>query len=201
VIPPSYRRAEWRIVGVTPYLMGADRARDPFDEQARVFQGLTLEKASARSVDKHMQIAHLDWELRMYFDDEFGPYVPGDNPKTALAESATFAKKGETVRKHLSVLEAKLPLEYDGPRDLESLWDEGYRDMRQVVNAGRNGGRVPRCRPCFEEWALTVSVAYNPSELSADVLAQAGELAQVRGLGDGRRIGFGQFVSEWRELS
>lgn len=201
IIPKSFRLAKWTLKGVTPLLMGADRQQDPFDDQARVLKGLVGERESSRSIDKTMAIARLEWELRLYFDEELGPYVPGDNPKTCLAQSATFAKKGETVRKHLVVLDAKLPLEYDGPRDLEGLWDAGYRDQRGVVNSGRSGGRVRRTRPMFEEWSLEVPIAYNPAELDSDTLAQAGELAQIRGIGDGRRIGFGQFESIWAEAS
>lgn len=201
VVPPSFRTATWHITGVTPYMMSSDRQQDPFDTQAQALTQLVgADTASARSIDKTMMIARLEWELRMYWNAELGPYVPGPNPKEALAESARHGKR-ETVRKQLVVLELKLPLEYDGPRDLEGLWNDGYRDMRGVVNSRKlgRGGRVRRCRPLFEQWGLTVPVAYNPAELDAATLAAAAELAQIRGMGDGRSIGFGQFISEWTE--
>jgi hypothetical protein len=200
VVPSSFRKATWHIKGVTPYMMGSDRGQDPFDTQAQALRQLTAEPSSKWSIDKAMTVARVEWELRMYWDPDIGPYVPGSNPKEALAESGRHGKR-ETIRKQLMVLELKLPLQYDGPRDLETLWDEGYRDMRGVVNASRQGqgSRVRRCRPLFEAWELTVPVAYNPAELDTNTLVAAAELAQIRGLGDGRRIEFGQFTSVWEE--
>jgi hypothetical protein len=144
----------------------------------REFKELTRKRSSDRTIDDEMSIMHLEWLAGVYHDGEIGPYLPGANVKTALAEAATRWRKGATVRRSLVVVEQRLPLEYAGPRDLDALWSEGYRDVRGAVTSGQNRGRVTRCRPCFEE---TIA-----------------EFAQIRGLGD-FRPDFGTFTAEWTE--
>jgi hypothetical protein len=196
VIPAAYREGTIRIEGTAPLLMHRDTLLDLAHPITREFKLLAGKSSKDRTPDDEMNLAKLEWLAGIYHDEDLGPFIPGVNVKTALAEAATRWKKGATIRRSLIVLEHKLALEFSGPRDLETLWEEGYRDVRGAVNSGYGRGRVSRCRPCFPDWALTAEAAYDPAEVGEDTVVAALEVAQMRGLGDFRPE-FGTFVATW----
>lgn len=196
IVPSAYREGHIEIEGVAPLLMHADTLLDLSDPITREFKLLAAKSSRDRTPDDEMNLAKLEWMAGIYHDDDLGPYMPGANLKEAIAQAASRFKKGATVRRSLIVLQHKLELQYDGPRDLEMLWGEGYRDVRGAVNSGIGRGRVSRCRPCFAEWGIEAEVAFDPSELSVDLIAESLEIAQMRGLGD-YRPEFGLFKATW----
>ena len=198
IIPPAYREATLRMTGEAPLLMHADTLLDPLHPLTRELRPYLTKMAKNRTVDDIMSIMRLEWLAGIYHDDELGPYIPGVNVKAALATAGKRFNKGETIKKYLVVMEKRIPLEYDGPRGQDELWEEGFRDVRGVVNSGRNKGRVSRCRPCFEDWALSATISYDPQQLDRDVLEDVVEYAQICGFGDGRPD-FGIFAGEWTE--
>lgn len=196
IVPSTYRFAEVRIEGIAPILMHRDTLLDFMHPLTRQFRELAAKKP--KTIDDEMNLARIEWEAGIYHDKEIGPYIPAINIKEALSQAATRWKKGAYITRSVVMSQLKIPLEYDGPRDLDELWREGYYDMRGAVNNGPSRGRVPRCRACFEEWSLTASFAYDPRELDADMLEAIAEYAQVRGLGD-YRPDFGVFSLKWTE--
>lgn len=200
IVPAAYRSGQLRLEGEAPLLMHADTLLDFTHPLTRQFKELVAKHSSQRTVDDDMNLAHVEWLAGLYYDDDLGPYMPGGAIKRAITSAATRFKKGDPLKRGLIVIQTKVPLEYEGPRDRQDLWDEGFRDMRGAVNSGRNGGRVMRCRPCFDPWALTADIAYDPKECDRDTLEAIIEFAQVRGIGD-YRPDFGTFKGTWTEES
>lgn len=200
IVPNVYRSAELRLEGEAPLLMHADTLLDITHPLKREMNALLGKAKQSRTIDDEMNIARVEWLAGIYHDEELGPYIPGAMVKAALAQAGTRFRKGSTISRALIVVQSKIPLEYDGPRDIDSLWEEGYRDMRGAVNSGMNKGRVMRCRPCFEDWSITAEIAYDPKELDTDTLVNTAEFAQVRGIGD-FRPDFGTFAATWTEVS
>lgn len=200
IIPPVYGEIAITFSGLAPLLMNAPTLLDPFAPVTRELQSLTTKKSSARTADDHMSIAKLSWRASLYYDDELGPYIPGRMVKSVMAAAATRWRLGATIKRSLIVVEHKLPLIYDGPRDIEGLWDEGFRDVRPVRNAGINGGQVSRVRPCFEPpWSIEATAAYDPQEFDIDRLWRIGERAGIMCIGD-YRPEFGSFAFDLREI-
>ena len=199
LIPDAFRRGIVRFEGTAPLKHHNDTLLDVTHPLTRQFKELVSKPSAMRTLDDDMNIAHVEWLAGIYHDDELGPYVPGFAIKRAITEAATRYKRGEPLKRGLVVIDHKLPMEYDGPRDLQSLWDEGYRDICGAVNSGRNAGRVMRCRPCWEDWALTIELAYDPKECDADTLVAILEFAQIRGIMD-HRPEFGTFAATWQEV-
>lgn len=192
IVPNAFAEADWHLEGQSPLLMHDDKLLDITHPLARKFKELAAKRG--KTIDDAMMLARIEWEAGMYHDDNIGPYMPGTNLKRAITEAATRFNKGAPLKRGLVVTDEKVPLEYDGPRDMEDLWEYGYRDMRGAVNSGRNAGRVMRCRPCFEEWGLTVHVAWDVKECDVDTLESIVVFAQIRGIGDFRPE-FGTFQS------
>ena len=196
VVPKGFATATIRIDGTSPLLMNSPEA-DRDGELYRAFY--LLGQKVGKSLEDEARLREMEWELRLYLDADLGPYVPGRVVKKTLIDAAGKFKKGATVKRSLITQNYRIPLEYDGPRDQQGLWDEGYRYTTMVKNNGFNAGRVMRCRPMFPQWALTVPIAFDPEEVDPDTLALIVERSQRYGLLDyrpGESGGdFGQFAA------
>lgn len=191
IVPQSYQTATLQLEGTSPLLMNSadcDR-RSPL---YRAFQELSRKKN--RTVSDDERLMELEWQIRVYLDEELGPYIPGNNIKKCITTAATKYRKGEPLGRGLVTTEYRIPLQYDGPRDAETLWEKGFYYTTMVQNAGYGSGRVMRTRPMFPKWSVTAEIAWDPEECDADTLGLIVERAQRFGLGD-YRPEFGAFLA------
>ncbi len=189
--PNGYIVYEVTLTGETPLLMSSgevDRESDLYREYR------ALSKQRAKTLEQEAQLRLMEWHTRIYFDEKLGPYIPGKNIKEMLRAAATKWKLGESVRRSLVVPDYRIPLLYEGPRDLKGLWEAGFRYTAMVANAGASAGRVDRTRPCFDQWSLTFEIAFDTDELDEDSLLKIVKRAEKYGLGD-YRPEFGAFLS------
>jgi len=189
IVPQGYATATLTLIGTSPLLMNSAEA----DRDGELFRAYTmLGKKRPKSLDDEARLREMEWQLRIYLDDELGPYIPGKNVKEMLRSAATKWKKGEEIKRSLIIAENRIPLLYDGPRDQAGLWAAGYRYTTMVANNGAGAGRVVRCRPKFEDWSLKAEVAYDPEDLDLDFLHLVVDRSRKYGLGDFRPT-FGSF--------
>jgi|SRR5215831_9332879 len=192
VVPAGYQQATLFLTGTAPLLMNSGE----FDRDGETYRAYyLLGKKKAKSLDDDARLRELEWTLRIYLDDEAGPYVPGKNVKELLRSAATKWRKGEEIKRSLVVVDYRIPLQYDGPRTADELWAAGFKYEAMVANAGAGSGRVVRCRPMFNGWALVSEIAYDPEDLDFDFLELVVERAKKYGLGD-YRPEFGSFEAE-----
>lgn len=197
IVPPGYQQGTITMSGTSPLLMKSgeyDRSSETF----RAFSVLSTKRG--KSLDDQQRLRELEWTLGLYLDADLGPYIPGKNVKELLRSAATKYRKGEDVKRSLVIVQHRIPLLYDGPRDQAELWAAGYEKTMMVANAGPGGGRVDRCRPMFDDWAVAVEIAFDPEDIDPDLIPVIAERAQKYGLGDYRpaRGGdFGQFHATW----
>jgi hypothetical protein len=189
VVPPGYRVYELELVGVTPYLMSSGEADRESDTYIAYRQ---LSKKRGKTVEDESRLRELEWYTRIYYDEKIGCYVPGKNVKEMLREAATKWRKGEDVKRSLIIPEYRIPLIYEGSRKPADLWKAGFSFVAMVANAGAGSGRVERCRPCFDEWAIKTEVAFDPEDLSDHELELFVSRSEKYGLGD-YRPDFGSF--------
>lgn len=193
VVPAGYHLGTIILTGTAPLLMkSGEYERD--GETYRAFAVLSGKRG--KSLDDKQRLRELEWTLGLYLDAELGPYIPGKNVKELLRSAATKFRKGEDIKRSLVVLDYRIPLMYDGPREQTELWEAGYEKTLMVANAGPGSGRVDRCRPMFKEWGLVIEVAYDPEDIDPDFLPVIVERAQKYGLGD-YRPEFGSFHATW----
>jgi hypothetical protein len=194
VIPPGYEVYVLRLEGVTPLLMASPES----DRRGKTYVAYRqLSRKRGKTTADEDRLRELEFHVLIYHDKQIGCFIPGRNVKEMLREAATKIRKGEDVRRSLVVPEYRNPQIYNGPRNPDELFDEGFYDTRMVANAGVNAGRVERTRPMFEEWALEFELAIDPEELDPEELRYAVDRAQRKGgLGDGRRgLDFGRFTA------
>lgn len=187
--PNGYLVYLLRLDGETPLLMSSGES-DRESELYREYRALS--KARAKTLEQEAKLRELEWHTRIYFDEEIGPYVPGKNVKELLRSAATKERLGESVRRSLVIPDYRIPLIYEGPRDIAALWKEGFRYTTMVANAGAGAGRVERTRPCFDTWAIECEIAFDTDELDADQVVRIVKRSEKYGLGD-YRPEFGAF--------
>lgn len=190
VVPLGYQVATVRLEGTSPYLMRPDEL-DPDSDEVKTFRMLSRKRG--KTEEDEARLRKLEWTLSLAIDPKLGPYVPSRYLHKLIGQAATAWRKGEAVVRSLVVLDYRIALEYDGPRDPRRLWENGFRFSRLVVNNGQGKGAVYRTRPKFDEWVLRADVAFDPEELDPATIEAAVDRAQRFGLGDARRIGYGAF--------
>lgn len=178
------------VIGTSPLLMHSDRLANPLGALTKEIKTYTGKRK--KTEEDHLEIARLEWMGGMYYDAKIGPYVPARNLKALLIEAAKKTKDGPKVRSGCVILEDKLRLEYDGPRDQEGLWKDGrFTDMRTV---GVQSSRTMRCRPVFTEWSLEFTVVYDPAVVDpAEIIRFAETGGRLVGVGDYRPACGGDF--------
>ena len=109
-------------------------------------------------------IQNIDFELGLYHDEAIGPYVPAANVEACLREAAKKSRRGKSVISGVRVFPDYIPLEYDGPRDIEGL----KKDMRfRDVKIGKiQKASVLITRPRFDHWSISFTLDYDESIFS-----------------------------------
>jgi len=179
-----------KIEGATPLLMHNPQLCDPENEIVREIQAITSKRK--KTSEDRKAIARLEWFGGLYLRGK-QIVLPTANVRKCLIETAKISRLGRQVERALSFTELDVPLEYDGPKDLEALYaNSRYASRLSVVIAGK---RTMRVRPSFLPWKLTVAGIYiDDAGLNYDELERIVKLAgQVEGLGDNRRNGYGRF--------
>lgn len=177
--------AKFRITctGVDPLLMHNARLSDPLDEIARSLGKITGKRK--KTEDDHREIGHLEFIGGLYFDADFGPYIPGQNFERMLVDAAKKRKLGTTVKSALVIETNVNPVVYSGPREIEALWADQNFVLRSSAKVGMQ--RVQRTRPMFRQWEVSADGFLDTNELEAE------QLADIVTIG-GRLIGLG----DWR---
>lgn len=179
-----------RCESLSPLLMHNARLVDPLDtitKKIREVSGKT-----AKTDADHAEIAQLEWLGGIYFQPTVGPFIPAPNLLKCLVEGARLSKDGKKIERGVLIETMMIPLGYDGPRDLETLYADSRHVHRAPVKVGVN--RVMRTRPVFPDWRIEATGQYDSSVINLDSLRQAARTAGAMiGLGDGRPT-YGRFT-------
>jgi len=170
------------------------RLADPLDPHTQAVAEITGKRK--KTIDDHREIAHREWRGGLYYTEQIGPYIPGENIERMLVDSAKITRDGMNVKRGVVIHSDECPLQYDGPRDVRKLRDDAnYRFMAMIRTPS---GRVSRCRPRFAEWSIDVfgyldTTILSPEDFTA-IVHRGGRLI---GLGDWRPR-FGRFTATVR---
>lgn len=181
-----------RITGTAPLLMHNARLANPLDPVVKEMKKITSKRK--KTDDDHEAIARLEHAAGLYFDDDIGPYMPGENIHRCLVDGAKKSKLGKAVTQGVLIRTTVNPVSYKGPRDRDGLW----KDSRFVFMSSAKVGtqRVMRCRPRFNEWATEADGILDPEVIDpAELQTVANTAGTLIGLGDWRPL-HGRFTAE-----
>jgi hypothetical protein len=175
------------LAGTRPLLQHNVRLADPLEPITQRLGALTSKRK--KTLADHEDIARVEFEAGLYFDEQIGPYVKSEAVERCLRDSAARHRLGKAVQRGVLVTSPDggdaIPLLYRGPRDIEALYaDKTYR-LRSAVGVQAN--KTMRTRPRFPDWRLECLVLVDDAELNAEQLREIAVTAgQLYGLGDYR---------------
>ena len=178
--------------GTAPLLMHNARLVDPLDTVAKQIKAVS---GKLRKTDEdHEEMARLEWLGGIYFLPDTGPFMPGTNLQKCIIEGARLNKDGKKIERGVFLESIAIPVQYDGPRDLEHM----YADKRFVHRAPVKVGmvRVMRTRPIIPHWRIETTGQFDPTVINLSDLRTAVEAAgSMIGIGDFRPT-YGRFLSK-----
>ena len=181
------------LVGQTPLVQHNIQLADERNEYKRAIDELTAKRGKDRTDSENAEIEKLEWFGGLYHDPDVGIYVPSWSIVRCLERGGTLTRQGSTVVRALAVMTDKVPLEYDGPPDPKDLWERPEFRWRTMVGVDRK--RVPRMRPIFRRWALSLEAELLDDVMNLRDLAEiAARAGRSEGLGDARKLGNGRFM-------
>lgn len=176
------------IEGTTPFMMHAPTTIDPLNQITRDLSAVTSKRS--KTIDDHARVARLEWEAGMYFDDESGPYIPSEMLEACIRDGGKHRKLGKEITRSVFVTDSLIPIGYEGPRDIDGLWDNGFSDRRPVKV---QTSKVIRTRPLFREWWAEATIAIDEERIDLDEFrACVVDAGRLNGIGDFRPR-FGRF--------
>lgn len=179
-------KVKW--VGTVPMLMHNERLADPLDPHTKALAALTSTRGNAKKTDAHVEdVARAEWEGGLYHDDDIGPFVPGYNVRACIREGAKLSKLGREIERAVHVVEDKIAVQYEGPRDVDGMWSAKLYDRRSV-KVGQ--ARVMRTRPKFHHWTIEFTLAWSEDRITRENLVKVMREA-------GLLIGLGEFRSRF----
>jgi len=169
----------YKLTGKTPAFMHNGQLANPLNVFARRMKEITSK--GRKKTDEDLEaLSLIEWEGGLYFDEEIGPYWPAENIEAMIRTAARGFKRGPDVQKGVQVVEAKVALDYDGPRDKKGMLKDGrFLDIRRAKPPG-SGGTVMRARPIFyPPWSVIFTVLVRLDKLNEEdvhrFLVQAGK--------------------------
>lgn len=176
--------------GGTALLMHNERLADPLDP-------VTIEIAKIsgkrkKTVADHTEIARLEFAGSLYHDEDDGPFLPTWNIVRCIQDAATRHKLGRDVLRAIVPAKKRAVVEYEGPREIGAMWDDGRFALRKGV--GISGRRVMRTRAAFTEWSAEAELELDVTVMNPDKVDQLVEEAgRYVGIGDNRPV-YGRFL-------
>ncbi len=185
------KRIEFVLTGIAPLMMHNERLANPRDPQTAALKKLATQRK--KSDETLEQVAKLEWFAGLYEQDGV-VVLPADNILATIKAGARKRKLGKQAEAGVFSEKRAFPLQYDGPKDIHALWEDGrffdYRSVK-VMQA-----RCMRARPRFDEWSVRVELVFDPEVLSDVDLIEAIETAgTLAGLCE-KRPQFGRFSVE-----
>lgn len=177
-----------KIRGLTPILMHNGQLADPISKATLALAELTGKRNKTEA--DHLAISKCEWLGGLYVDDRERPCLPGEVLESCLVEGAKRHKLGKLAKGGIIVF-GNFPLEYEGPKSIDALWDHGGFLKRSAVRVGQ--ARVIRSRPMFPKWECSFVIQWDESMIKNEaMLLEIAHSAGQAGVGD-YRPKFGRF--------
>lgn len=174
---------KFKVSSLRPLLMHNKQLADPTNRYTKELKKITSDRRRKNTEEGLEEIRRLEWEGGLYLDADGRPCLTEDVILSTIVAGSKKFRKGE-FGKLLVCVTPTVRLDYDGPRDLDTLYADGRFVDYRSVKVGQ--ARVMRCRPVFPSWRCEFEIMYDETLVDpADILLWL-ETA-------GERIGFGTF--------
>lgn len=186
-------------------VMHNERLADPLDTITRAIGAVS--KKRGKTITDHEEISRLEFFGGLYttkpiefengdvqVPEDAEPAIPAWNLLRCLQDGAKRNKRGLDVLRGVHPLEEFAQLDYEGPRDPQTMWKSQEFVLRKTVGVQR--ARTTRTRPLFDGWTLRLPIEVDPEVFDLDSLTKAWDDAgKYAGLGEMRPV-YGRFAAQ-----
>lgn len=186
------------VKGVNPLLMHNPQCVDRFNAYSKRIAQINAKK-TRRTDEDYRELADLEIESGVYFDDQMKVYVPTRWIMSAYAKhSFAVAKVAKgSVRGAVFVTETETPLTYRGmnkvKRVVDIVKDPAFRH-KMILPQGQV--RIAKSFPVFHDWSFDCVMEYDDTIIDPDSMERIIQhAAKYGGFGDFRPT-FGRATAE-----
>lgn len=198
----AIREAEVTIKGTSPLLQNNPQTVNQFNPFTKAKKAITA-KRTAKTDDDLLELADLEVESKLYFDDKIGVYVPARWLTEAVITSAyAVAKIGRgKMRGGIFPTAEKIPLVYRGQNKVRSVVDlVKNQEFRHFMILPQGQVRVAKYAPIFHDWSFSTLIEFDDSVIDFGTLKRVAEhTAKYVGFGDFRPT-FGRAIAEVKNV-
>jgi hypothetical protein len=189
------KKIKVKIEGIQPLLMHSAAGVDARNPIAVRIKEITSKGSKKRTSTDDELLDRLSYELSLYHNGDH-VFIPDSALVGMIRDGAKSMRAGKEVSAGVDVEETEVPLLYDGPKDIDGLYEKGYSDRRAVVV---NRARIMRIRGRFNKWSAAFTILLDENVMDERKLRKALEHAGLKvGLLD-YRPRFGRFVvKDWK---
>lgn len=183
-----------KAVGTKDLLLHNVDLANPLNSHARRMTELRATPSKRRTEKWHEEMAREQFFGAFYVaPDITGPAIPAENLRRSIVGAARASRQGPIVLRALEVTTAFVPIIYDGPKPLDTLWDKGWHLTRMIRGTG---GASPTTFPRFPAggWAVKVPFDLDESTMNLrDLQEMVQRAGRIEGLGASRKQGYGRY--------
>lgn len=147
-------KIQFKIKGDAPLIVHSGVLADPLSPEAQAVKDISSKRKKTED-DLH-ELSKREWRGSLYTDLNGAPCIPTEVLDACIKSGAKVNKLGKQVEAGAFVLGESVPIEYNGPKSPEAMWDDGRFTHKAGVKVGQ--ARVIRTRPIFRDWSLTFTV-------------------------------------------
>lgn len=177
----AWQTIVYRLTSDCPMLMHNGQTADPLNHWSKSMKQVSGKRKKTDA--DYEELARLEFFAALYMGSN-GPIIPLANIDSMIVNAAKKLREGQMAKSGVFCL-TDAPLEYDGPREPQTLWNA--ETFRHVAIVRVSMARVARTRPVFKEWAANVTLNIEDSIVNAAQVDAWMNIAGTQiGLGDWR---------------
>ncbi len=180
----------FKIRGINQIRLNNPQSADPMNRYAIALKTFTNVHVSRRNEEHYVNMRNLEFESKLYWNNELGVYVPSSWLMEAIAKES-FAKiklAKAKVRSAVFPASLKFKLNYEGMDRVHQkedlIRDESFR-ATELIKQGQV--RIVKVFPQFNNWSIDFELEYDENIITEDdmriILEQA---TMYNGFGDFR---------------
>ena len=180
--------------GIRPLIMHNGLMADPTNPLVRQIKEITSKGSKKLTDTDYEERDWLEWQAGVYWDTD-GPVIPSDNIERCVQLGGQKSRIGKDIAACVFCTEPVIPLQYDGPKDMQKMYADPRFTLRKGVAVQQS--RIIRIRPQIPTgWSLAFEVEFDSSIVNPKALFKAMvDAGALIGLGD-HRPKFGRFLVE-----
>ena len=166
----ALRKLRARLTGTSDLLMHNGELADPLNPHSRRLKQISAKRV--KTDQDYEDMAKIEFMGALYLDRNLHPCIPAKVLEGVIlgrGGAARQKREGQQAAKGIFV-DSSFPLEYDGPKDAEAMWQDSRFRLSAMVRVQAN--RILRVRPLIPAgWTADVEITFDDAAVNKEQLS------------------------------